>query len=230
MTELINYYGDNMLNIYTAWEEGAEAEGSVLQYGYYCNTDRTYAVTIEPADFLGGDIFYLYEYKISDSAYYHIWTGIIAPDGDDSYEVEDADGLMALKLMFDGFYMDITVLYNNMDNFAGLEGTYEPTSDAPVSVDINTPQFLASNELRMFARDNANIGRTVSFSTEISMSHLDIYLLNVFDDNGLLQIQASAVNGLNLFDGDKITYTGIYNGLIQETNQLSFTTVSIELQ
>lgn len=230
VTELINYYSDNMLNIYTAGEENPEKVTSGLQYGYYGNTGGTYAVTIEPDGSSDGGVFSLYEYSASDSVYYNIWSGSVIPDGDSAYEAVDGDGLMALKLTFDGVYLDIVIDYNDMDVLAGLEGRYEPAEEAPVTADTNTVQFLASDELRGFARDNTNIGRTVSFSAEVSMSYLDIYLLNVFDDNGLLQIQASAVNGLNLYDGDGITYTGVYNGTIPETNQLSFTTVSIEIQ
>ena len=230
VTELINYYSDNMLDIYTAEGESLETETSGLQYGCYGNTSGTYAVTIEPDGSSDGGVFCLYEYSVSESAYYHIWTGSVTLNGDGTYEAEDEDGLMALKLIFDGIYMDIAIDHNDMDVFVGLEGGYEVTDEALVTVDTNTPQFLVADELREFARDNANIGMTVSFSAEVSMSYLDIYLLNVFDDIGLLQIQASVIDGLNLYDGDRITYTGVYNGTIPETNQLSFTTVSIELQ
>lgn len=230
VTELINLYSDNMLDIYTAGEKTPETATSGLQYGYYYNTDRTYVIVIDSNAPTNENACYLYEYNVPDFVYYNIWSGSVVPNGDGTYEAEDVDGLMALKLTFDGIYMDIAIDHNDMDVLAGLEGVYEPVSEAPVTADTDTAQFLAPDELREFARDNANIGRTVSFSAEVSMSHLDIYLLDVFDDNGLIQIQASAVDGLNFYDGDRITYTGVYNGTIPETNQLSFTTVSIELQ
>ena len=89
------------------------------------------------------------------------------------------------------------------------------------------------DELKNFARYNANIGSTVTFTAEVggNYSQLGSYLLYCYKEDGsFVQIQASAVSGLNLFDGDVVSYTGVFDGFAGGGNQLQFSTVSIELQ
>lgn len=102
-----------------------------------------------------------------------------------------------------------------------------------VGADSNGAVYIADgDELKNFARDNSNIGTTVTFTAEVSGNYamLGQYLLYCYcGDGSVVKVIASAVDGLNLFEGDKVSYTGVLEGLTG-VDRLQFNTVSIEIQ
>lgn len=91
--------------------------------------------------------------------------------------------------------------------------------------------FISAPDFRSFIGDKSNIGETVRFEAEVSMIFNNEYLLYVRSNNKLYEIRSNVRSAdPSLFDGDKVIFTGRYNGNTEAGNQLSFTTVSIELQ
>lgn len=91
--------------------------------------------------------------------------------------------------------------------------------------------FISAPDFRSFIGDKSNIGETVRFEAEVSMIFNNEYLLYVRSNNKLYEIRSNVRStDPSLFDGDKIVFTGRYNGNTEGGNQLSFTTVSIELK
>ena len=91
--------------------------------------------------------------------------------------------------------------------------------------------FISAPDFRSFIGDKSNIGETVRFEAEVSMIFNNEYLLYVRSNNKLYEIRSNVRStDPSLFDGDKVIFTGKYNGNTEGGNQLSFTTVSIELQ
>ena len=91
--------------------------------------------------------------------------------------------------------------------------------------------FISAPDFRSFIGDKSNIGETVRFEAEVSMIFNNEYLLYVRSNNKLYEIRSNVKSDdPAVFDGDKVIFKGRYNGNTEGGNQLSFTTVSIELQ
>lgn len=95
----------------------------------------------------------------------------------------------------------------------------------------DTGSVSSYGEFEEFVRDNENIGETITFRAEVVSVFADKYLIQVREKNttNLIQIITTTVPGMNLFHGDEIIYTGIYNGRTTDGNRLAFVTVAIEL-
>ena len=113
----------------------------------------------------------------------------------------------------------------------GTESTEDTEVVETLAESDDGVDFISAPDFRSFIGDKSNIGETVRFEAEVSMIFNNEYLLYVRCNNKLYEIRSNVKSDdPSLFDGDKVVFTGRYNGNTEAGNQLSFTTVSIELQ
>ncbi|MBQ4522973.1 MAG: hypothetical protein IJA10_08465 [Lachnospiraceae bacterium] len=132
----------------------------------------------------------------------------------------------------------VLVLLDGLLSSGGTESTEDDNEmvetmddDSSSNKTSNDVEFISASDFRNFIGDKSNIGKTVKFQAEVSMIFDNEYLLYVWCNNKMYEIRSNVkTSDPSLFDGDKVIFTGRYNGNTEGGNQLSFTTVSIELQ
>lgn len=239
VTELINYYGANMIDVYVSGEAGSSGQESTESSDVEAYMDTLYSVEG------GDDIVSLY---LDDNGKLCVWYGSVSSEEEyysrayDSYTLED-DTLCGnagadtdeFIFMEDG-HVDVLLSGYGSSHYQAYmreEAYFNGGGPSAGGNESGSMYISDGDELKNFARDNANIGSTVTFTAEVgeNYSQLGSYLLYCYHKDGsFVQIQASAVSGLNLFDGDVVSYTGVFDGFAGGGNQLQFSTVSIELQ
>lgn len=198
-----------------------------------------YNETLYPVGY-GDDIISIY---CDENDILHVWYGNASTDEEyysyayDSYAYENdvlygysEYGADEFEYMPDG-YVDVLLTGCGATDY--LTCMTEELYFSGGGSDSGTMYIADGDELKNFARDNSNIGITVTFTAEVggNFSTQGEYLLYCYcGDGSFVQISASAVSGLTLFDGDKVSYTGVFNGFTGGGNQLQFNTVSVELQ
>lgn len=239
VTELINYYNNNVLDIYTSGESSSHTQENAGASDVEAYLDTLYSAEG------GDDIVSLYT---DDNENLCVWYGSTSTEEEhysriyEDYTIEDGalygrTGADTDEFIFmeDG-YVDVLLSGYGSTHYQSYmrEEAYFNGGLSDGGGNESGSLYIANgNELKNFARDNANIGSTVTFAAEVggNYSQLGSYLLYCYNEDGsFVQIQASAVDGLNLFDGDMVNYTGVFNGFTGGGNQLQFSTVSIELQ
>lgn len=240
VTELINYYNDNVLDIYMSGESDDNTQENAGATDVEMYLDTLYSAEG------GDDIVSLYT---DDSGALCVWYGSTSTEDEyysrtyEDYTVEDGTlygrtGADTDEFIFmeDG-YVDVLLSgygSTHYQSYMREEAYFSGSGSSDGGSNESSPLYIANgDELKNFARDNANIGKTVTFVAEVggNYSQLGSYLLYCYNKDGsFVQIQASTLNGLNLFDGDMVNYTGVFNGFTGGGNQLQLSTVSIELQ
>lgn len=96
----------------------------------------------------------------------------------------------------------------------------------------NSSNLKGYDAFEKFVRNNENEGKTITFDAEVVSVFNDKYLIQVRKKNSskLIQIITTPVSGLELFHGDSISYTGIYNGRTTDGNRIAFVTKSIKVK
>lgn len=239
VTELINYYSGNMLDVYVSGESSGSGQESAGAADVEAYMDTLYSAEG------GDDIVSLY---LDDNGKLCVWYGSVSSEEEyysrayDSYTLADdtlrgSAGADTDEFIFmeDG-HVDVLLSGYGSSHYQAYmreEAYFNGGGSSAVGGESSIMYISDGDELKNFARDNANMGSTVTFTAEVggNYSQLGSYLLYCYNKDGsFIQIQASAVSGLNLFDGDVVSYTGVFDGFAGSGNQLQFSTVSIELQ
>lgn len=200
-----------------------------IKYGYYYKAP--YAMLIEFDDSIACDAAYLFEN--SPNGYNYISTLYMTIQQDESYDAEDVDGNIGLNLYFTDEKIEVASIFNVYGNGEELEGMYMiGDEESSMIIPPRDRSITDAEELKSVISYEGE-GITVEFIAEVggNYSEMGEYLLYLYssDRSSFLQIRTNS-NGATLFDGDIVRFTGIFNGYTGGGNQLSFTTVSIEVQ
>jgi len=153
--------------------------------------------------------------------------GALLSKGDKKDTWVSEDGRFTLIYTSDSTY---TIEDTSPKDGYSLAADYAPLSydDTDTTSEI---EFVSASDFRDFIGDENNIGKTVQFQAEVGMTYDGEYLLYVWHNDNMYQICSNIqTSDPMLFDGDIVLFTGTYNGNTVAGNQLSFTTVAIELQ
>lgn len=132
----------------------------------------------------------------------------------------------------------VLVLLDGLLSSGGTESTEDDNEmvetmddDSSSNKTSNDVEFISASDFRNFIGDKSNIGKTIKFEANVTMTFDNQYILAVRYNNKSYGIVSNMrASDPAVFDGDKVIFTGRYNGNTEGGNQLSFTTVSIELQ